>query len=415
MAKQKRVVIRSLVWVIVVAGAAVGGFEFMTKQDPLEITAAKVERGRVEETVSAISSGTVMATKDARISAEIMGKIISIPVEEGDHVNAGDVVLELNHEELDAQVRLAEANLEAGRSLGNQAVIGAGIYRDVAETQVSQAKAQRDQAAADLRRLRALYEQKAISRAEYDKVALAARVADETYQAALANQRQNETRQEEVKSSQSNIEQLEAAVEVARAMRAKATIRSPYAGVVSKILVDEGESVTPGFPLMQIVEDDERYVEAPFDEANAAQMKLGQHVRINLDAYRGADFPGVVTYIAPVVILNPDFSRTLNVKVRVEEDQEKFVPGMSADVVLLVDEKNDVLYVPSEAIIRQQYVYVVEDGKAVRREVKTGIGNWARTEVLEGLQEGDLVVTSVSIKELQPGVPIAVVEKLKDE
>lgn len=408
-------VIRTLVWLVVLVGAAAGAFHLMTQKDPLEVTAAKVERGRVEETVSAISSGTVMATKDARVSAEVMGKIISIPVKEGDHVNTGDVVLELNHEELDAQVKLAEANLEAGRSMGNQAVIGAGIYRDVAETQVSQAKAQRDQAAADLRRLKALYDQKAIARAEYDKVALAARVADEAYQAALANQRQNEARKEEVKSSQSNVEQLEAAVEVARAMREKATIRSPYSGVVSKILVDEGESVTPGFPLLQIVEDQERYVEAPFDEANAAQMKLGQHVRINLDAYRGTDFSGTVTYIAPVVILNPDFSRTLNVKVRVEKDQDKFVPGMSADVVLLVDEKENVLFVPSEALIRQQYVYVIEDGKAVRRDVKIGIGNWARTEILEGLKEGDLVITSVSIKELQPGVPVAVVEKLKDE
>jgi HlyD family secretion protein len=404
-----------LVWLVVLGGAAAAGYHFLTRQDPLEVTATKAQRGRVEQTVSAISSGTVKASKDANVSAEIMGKITAIPVKEGDHLNAGDVLIELNHTELDAQVKLAEANLEAGRAMGNQAVIGADVYRDVAETQVSQAKAQTDQAAADLRRLKALFDQKAISRAEYDKAALAARVASEAYAAALANQRQNQARHEEVRSSQANIEQLQAAVEVARAMRDKATIRAPYPGVVSKILVDEGEAVTPGIPLLQLVEDQDRYVEAPFDEANSGQMKVGQHVRINLDAYRGVDFPGTVTYISPVVILNPDFSRTLNVKVQVDKDQDKFVPGMSADVVILVDEKENALYVPSQALIREQYAYLIEDGKAVRREVKVGIGNWARTEILSGIKEGETVITSVSIKELQPGVPVKVVEKLKEE
>ncbi len=271
-----------------------------------------------------------------------------------------------------------------------------------------------EQAEADFKRLESLFQQKAVSQSDRDQAALAARVAREAYQAALANQRQNQARQEEVLSSRANIEQLEAAVTVAKAMQAKAFIRAPFSGVIGDIFVDEGEAVTPGVPLLQLIQDSVRYVEAPFDEANAAELKVGQATRLNLDAYRGVDFPGEVEYIAPVVMLNPDLSRTLNVKVRVLEDQEKFIPGMSADVVVLVDEKENVLYLPSEALVRQRYAYVVENGIARRREVKIGIGNWKTTEILEGLEEGETVITSVSIKELQDGVKVRIVSELEE-
>ncbi len=406
--------IRLIGWLVILSAVGTAAAALLLRETPLEVTARPLERGRVEQTVSAIASGTVMAGKDARISAEVMGKVVSIPVEEGQHVEAGDLLIELNHDELDAQVNLAEANLAAGQALGNQTVIGANVYRDVAETQVSQARAQMEQAQADYRRIEALFNQNAISRSDLDKARLAVRVAEEAFAASTANQRQNAARLEEVKSSEANVEQLQAAVRVARAMREKAYIRAPFPGVVGDVYVDAGESVTPGIPLAQLVQDEERYVEAPFDEANAAEIRLGQRVRISLDAYRGTDFPGTVAYISPVVTLNPDFSRTLNVKIRVEGGKDKFVPGMSADVVILVDEREDVLYVPSEALVRQKYAYIVEDGHAVRREVKAGIGNWSRTEVLDGLEEGETLITSVSLKELQPGVAVKVVDELKE-
>lgn len=401
-------------WLTVLVAIAAPVTWFITREAVVEVTAAPVTRGRVEQTVSAIASGTVMAGQEARISAEIMGKIVRIPVEEGDSVEEGDLLVELNHDELDAQVRLAEANLTAGRALGNQAVIGAEVFEDVSATQVSQARAQRDQALADLHRLQSLYDQRAISLADLDKARLAARVAEESYAAAVANQRQNAARREEVRSSQANVDQLEAALEVARATREKAFIRAPFAGVVTDIYLDVGESVTPGVPLVQLVQDRERYVEAPFDEANAADIRIGQRVRINLDAYRGTDFPGLVSYVSPMVTLNPDFSRTLNVKVHVEEGWEKFIPGMSADVIILLDEKEDALFVPSEALIRQRHAYIIKDGRAVRREIKPGIGNWNRTEVLEGLEEGDTLITSVSIAGLADGVKVKVVDEIEE-
>jgi HlyD family secretion protein len=405
---------RALGWLAALAALAAPAAYLALREPALEVTAAPVERGRVEQTVSAIASGTVRAASDAMIASELMGKVVAVPVEEGDRVRAGDLLVELQHDDLDAQVALAEANLEAGLALGNQAQIGADVYRDVSRTQVSQAEAQMRQAQADYKRLLALHAQHAISQSDLDKAALAARVAEEAYDAAVANQKQLEARREEVKSSRANVEQLRAALEVAKATRDKAFIRAPFDGIVSEVLIDEGEAVTPGVPLVQLVQEGERYVEAPFDEANAADIQLGQEARINLDAFRGVDFRGTVYYIAPVVSLNRDFTRTLNVKIRVEEGQDKFIPGMSADVIVLQQTKDDALFVPSEALVRQRYAYVIEGGRARRREVKTGIGNWSRMEVLDGLEEGETLITSVSLKELKDGVKVRVVDELDE-
>ena len=112
--------------------------------------------------------------------------------------------------------------------------------------------------------------------------------------------------------------------------------------------------------------------------------------------------------------LNLDLSRTINVKLQIVEGQDKFIVGMSADVTILADEKSDVLFVPSESLIREQFAYIVRGGRAERREVETGVGNWDRKEVLGGIELGEELITSVSVKELADGVRVSVVDELSE-
>ena len=84
---------------------------------------------------------------------------------------------------------------------------------------------------------------------------------------------------------------------------------------------------------------------------------------------------------------------------------------MSADVIVVVEEKDDVLCAPSDALIRDEYAYVLENGKAVRREVTPGTGNWERVEIVDGLQEGDILITSVALQGLDDGVRVEVMEE----
>ncbi|MBI4556214.1 MAG: efflux RND transporter periplasmic adaptor subunit [Candidatus Hydrogenedentes bacterium] len=414
MARRKKLGTQVLGWLILFTVAAVPLSVVILREKTIEVTAITLRRGHVEQTAPAIASGTVMPLEDALVASEYLGKIVRVPLDEGAVVNPGDIVVELSHTDLDAQVALAEANLRAGESRVEQARLAAKIYAEVAATQVSQTSAQSEWAELEYNRIKSLFERKAISQNDLDKSALALRVARENHAAAIANQQQNQVRDEELRTAESGLEQLQSALTVAQATREKAFVRAPFTGVIGRIMVDVGEAVALGMPLLQLVKASEFYVEAPFDEANAAVIKVGQKARLNLDAYRGADFPGHVVFISPVVSVNPDLSRTLNVKFVVDEGADKFIPGMSADVLIVVDEKDGVLFVPSESLIRQEYAYVIERGRAVKRKVKTGVGNFNTMEILEGLKEGESLITSVSIKQLQEGVKVRVVDQLEE-
>lgn len=412
MAKQRRVGPQIVGWLVVLGVLAAPVVYMLTREPEIQVTAITLGKGRVEQTATAIASGTVMPRLDSMVAASSMGTVINVPHEEGDRVEEGELLVELNHAELDAQVKLAEANLRVGQSRYEQARMAAGIYEQVSGTQVGQTDAQLKQARVDFERIKALSERGAISKGDLDKAALALRVATESASAAKASQGENLVRQEEIKMAEANIEQLEAAVQVAKAARDNTMVKAPFGGIIAKVMRDKGEAVTMGMPLLQLVEPNDSYVEAPFDEANAAEIKIGQKVRLNLDAYRDVNFTGVVEFISPVVTMNPDLSRTLNIRVKVEDNAEKFLPGMSADVVILIDEKDQVLFAPTESLIRGEAAYVIENGRARRREVKTGLGNWNTVEILEGLNEGETLITSVSLADLADGVRVEVVDSL---
>lgn len=397
---------------VLAAVAAVPAY-LLLKEDTIEVTATTVSRGRVEQTITAISSGTVKPKFDSLVAAGSMGTVMSVPLKEGARAGKGDVLVELRHADLDAQVQLAEANLKVGQSRLQQARMGAVMNKEVSGTRVGLAEAQLEQAKKDYERAKSLVSQKGIAQDMFDKVSTALKVAQENLAAAKASEGENDVRSEEIRMAESTIEQLTAAVAVATAMRENAFVRAPFDGVISKVLRDEGEAVTIGMPLLQLVDPAQCYVEAPFDEANASQIKLGQKVRINLDAYRGTDFYGTVEWISPVVTMNPDLSRTLDVRVQVDQGKDSFLAGMSSDVVILVDEKDNALFAPTESLIRQEFAYVIENGRAVRRAVKTGVGNWNTIEILDGLKEGDQLITSVSLAGLKEGVKVKVVDKLE--
>lgn len=385
---------------------------YLSREKTIEVTAQPVERGRVEQTITAIASGTVKANDTSLVAAGSMGTIVAFPSTEGENVKKGDILVELRHLELDAQVRLAEANLKVGKSRLEQSKLGKNINTKVSSTRVAQAQAQYDQAKKDFDQAKTLMDKNSIARNLFDKAQTAFKVAEEALAAAQASEGENAVRSEEVIMAEANIEQLEAGIEVAKATRDNAFVKAPFDGIVAKTMREVGEAVTIGMPLLQLVNPSEIYIEAPFDEANASQIKVGQKVRINIDAYRGTDFYGTVDFISPVVSLNPDLSRTLNVQVKIEQDKEKFITGMSADVIILVDEKENTIYAPTESLIRGEFAYVVENGRAVRRDVKTGVGNWNTVEIVEGLKEGDQLITSVSLADLKEDVKVKVVEKL---
>jgi multidrug resistance efflux pump len=407
-------IIRTLFWLVLVGGAVGGGIAYSLREIPVKVTVTTVTRGMVTETVAAITSGTVTAPKTAKVAAGGIGTVSAVHVKEGDIVTEGAPLLELAHAELDAQVALALANQKVGESRISQARIVAQTAREVSEIQLRSAESTLELAQSDFSRVKALTEKQAISQSDYDKASLALKSARDAKAGAESGLREALVRDEDVHIAEANIEQLKAALNTAEAMRDKAFVRAPFPGVVARVITQLGEAVVMGMPVVYMVQAEGAYIEAPFDEANLESLKIGQPAEIEIDSMPGSTFKGTLTYIAPVVTMAEQLSRSLLCKVSIDESPEKFRHGMSADVTIITDKKDDVPFVPSEALVRDRYAYVVEGDRAVQRDVETGIGNWDQREILDGLKVDDTIITSISIKALKDGAKVQVVEALED-
>jgi HlyD family secretion protein len=133
------------------------------------------------------------------------------------------------------------------------------------------------------------------------------------------------------------------------------------------------------------------------DEVDAPKIAIGQPVRITLDALPGRSFAGKVRRIAPYVTAVEKQARTVEIEVDFDDPQSagRLLVGYSADVEVILDVRHDVLRVPSSALLRGDRVLLLQDGRLVERPVKTGVANWEHTEIAQGLQGGERIVTSL--------------------
>ncbi len=167
--------------------------------------------------------------------------------------------------------------------------------------------------------------------------------------------------------------------------------------------------VTLGGPLFTLVDLDRLYVRATVDEFDARQIRLGQEVRVTLEALPGRTLRGRLYKISPAVSGERQEARTFNVRVALEEGKAFVKPGMSADVEVIVARRQGALFVPSQAILEREgkkRVYVVADGHARAATVKVGESNWSSTEILKGLREGERVVINPDAPGLSEGARV---------
>jgi len=410
---------RIVVLLIVLLVVAFGARTFLGKGIPVPVEVEPVRRGHVEATVTAVSSGTIEANLDSIISSEFMGSVMKINFDEGDTVDEGTLVVELDVRELDAQVKVAEANLAAGRARLEQAKVAAEIQDTIADTELAQAEARLRNAEEEFDRAESLLEDGVVAKSFHDRAELARDVARELFAAAKKNALQKSIRREEIKSAEANVEQLEASLEYTKAQLAKAKVTAPFRGVIAEMLVEIGESMASGSagtlmmrtPLFRLVNMDAMTVRAPIDEVDSAVVKLGMEARVTLEPFPDTALLGEVTYIAPVVKTTLEQNRTVDIKVELKEGLSMCRPGMSADVTVLLSSKNDVLYVPSDAVMSRpdgDFVRTIADGVVVDREVELGLTNWDTSEVLAGLEEGNPVIVSLDVRGLKEGVRVIV-------
>ena len=369
---------RRVIITLVVVGLAAGGLWYAKRPKPIDVTVESAEIGLVEETVANTRAGTVNACRRAKLSPGIGGQIAVLDIREGDKVKAGKLLLSLWNKDLLAEIELSRA--EASASVANAK--SACLQADVAHREAD--------------RLSRLTVRGAVSEDAFDKAQTEAKAMSAKCDSARASARVADAR-----------------VDVARAKLERTELIAPFDGVVAEVNGELNEYVTPSPPgiptppAVDLIDNTCFYVTAPIDEVDATKISLGQSARVSLDAFGDRRFPGTVRRVAPYVLDREKQARTVDVEVEFTnpKDIETLLAGYSADVEIILDAKPATLRVPTEAVLDDNriYLFLSDEGILEERNVKTGMSNWDHTEVLEGLEAGDLVVTSVDRDGVEDG------------
>lgn len=322
------------------------------------VTVASVVQNEFADVISAV--GTLKARETSPLSPKVAGAVSRVLVDIGERVKAGEIVIRLDRTNYDLGVKQAQAALAA------------------AEATVPQTDAQFEQAEKEFHRATELLEEKVIPQSRFE-------AAEAEFKSA----------REAVSYAKAQRDRAKAALETALEHLKDTEIRSPISGAVVERTVEIGQAVAPGVQLLRII--DQSYLKADIDlpEGDIGRLAPDDTAMIMVDAYSEEAFPGKVVSINPMVDRQ---TRTFRVRIQVPNQQGKLMDGMFARVRLSVG-RHCALAVPRDALSRlpgsgTYYVFVVEGNKAVKRAVEIGAVNDQYAEVMDGLVEGDKVVTS---------------------
>ena len=348
----------SLGIVIIVVLVSVSG------KKPVMIKAVEIKPGELRVILNATTTSTVKSETEVTLSAQRTGRVVQLPVREGDVVKAGALI---------ARLDLSEESVQT-------------------ENVLAQSKATYEEAGKNLKRSQDLFDTGMISQQDLDATRRAYEVAKSQYLASVSDA--------EVKKDYS-------------------IIRAPFNGVIAKKFTEVGELLLQGKQIVTIVNPNKIYVLATIDEVDVGRLRLDLPVTITVDAFPGEKFQGAVKRISPIVSGGKLETRTADVWIYFNEKQLKIKPGMSADVEILVATLQNVLPVPSQAIIEREgkkQVYAMQGSNishgsqavAKLKPIEIGETNWSFTQVTKGLSAGDFIITTPEAEGLKDGVKVRV-------
>jgi HlyD family secretion protein len=458
MTTRKKVIIAVIV--VVVLGAAAGANIYFRREQGPQVTVEEIRSRDLEAIVSA--SGRVQPTREVQISANQMGRVTRLAVEEGQRVKAGQFLLEIDPRQLEGQLQRGEASVAAAQSGLAQARVGVTS----AEANLEQSKASLELAEQTLKRQQDLWKdgltpREALDRAQND---VAVRRAD-----VKARETEVRARQQEIETREQQIKQEQAGLATTRYNLTQIVMTSPIDGIVTRRNIEEGETAVvgtmnnPGSQLLTIADMSVLEAEVEVDETDIPFIALGQPATITIDAIEDRTFRGHVTEISnsPIQANTQQGGQrqatTFQVVVRLDEEIPNFRPGFTCTADITTAKRQNVTAVPIQALtvrellfdpqgkyVREEIderdrrrrrsdssastadepppghtrketegVFVLRDNKAVFTPVKIGIAGERYFEVLEGLKGGERVITGpfANVRELTDGQEVRLQEQ----
>lgn len=392
--KRKRmwIILGSVLLVVMIVGSVVAAKSSGTKIDGSKL--GKVERGDIAKSV--VATGKIEPITKVEIKSKASGIVKKLYVEAGDHVKSGQVLAELDREEIQATVRSSEAQL-----------LSSEASQRAAEADMKRAEV--DAQGVDLPMLKRAYER--ARQMAKDGVVSQANLDDAEKGYELALNKQNVSRAQltvnkakvaqataEVQRNRANLQQL-------KEQLGYTTILAPIEGIVLSRDVEIGDAVSSILVLgssatlvMTIGDTNEVYVKGKVDESDIGKVYLGQQARIKVESFKDKSFTGKVTKISPMGV-EKDNVTTFEVRVSITNPGGELKAAMTANAEILMEEHKNVLMIPEGAIVydREKKASVeVPDSKAQggkrKNPVQVGISNGAKTELLSGLKENEEVV-----------------------
>jgi len=364
--------------VIIFIAAVIASVWYFKRPKPLVVSVQSVDRGKVEKTVANTRAGTVEACRRAKLSPSIGGQITALPIHEGDQVEQGQLLLELFNKDLRAELNLIDKQIETATAKATATCVNS------------------DNADREAKRIMALAQKGAISEDDQDNAVTRAK-------AAAA----------ECLAARTEITSRQVQREVTLAQLERTRLVAPFGGIIAEINGELSEYVTPSPigiatpPAVDLIDTGCFYVSAPIDEVDAAPITVGMNARITLDAFSNTTFTGKVRRIADYVLDREKQARTVDVEVEFSDpdDLKSLLAGYSADVEILIEVHDNVLRLPTDAIMEGNEVVVYDPLARLlhKKKIETGLANWNFSEITKGLAERELVVIGGDRSVLQEG------------
>ena len=428
MSKKKIYIIIGIIVALIIVLIALSKAGVLGDNDKaIEVETAKANQITIVETVSA--TGKIQPEIEVKISSQVSGEIIDLPVKEGQVVKKGDLLVRINPD-------LYTSGLN--RSVSNYSGTKSGL---------NQADASFKEAQASYQRNKTLYDKGIISKSDWDK-------ATASFEVAKANKQ----------TAYYNVQSASASVKEAKDNLGRTTIYSPNDGTISKLSVELGERILgtqqmAGTELLRVANLNNMEVEVDVNENDIVKINIGDETKIQVDAYLKKEFKGIVTSISNSASSTTTADQVTNFKVKVRILKESYMdliegkpatyspfrPGMTATVDIITTRKENVIGIPISSVViksdttatpkievvdekegdkvktksdkKLECVFVKVGDKAKIRIVKTGIQDDTNIEILSGLKKGDEVITGPYVtvsKDLNSGDKVKITS-LKDK
>jgi RND family efflux transporter MFP subunit len=360
---------------------------------PVDVTTAPAITRNLQRDVEVV--GSFAADEEVVVSAQAAGELSQINVDFGSYVSQGQVIATIDQRDAKLKVEQAEATLK--QTLARLGMKEGERFDSNQNADVKVAKSQLDWAKLELDRSAKLIEKGDIPRSSYDEKVTNHNLAQARYQAAL----------DSVSQQLAAVEQQKAALALAKKALTDTVVRSPISGAVKEKHSTRGSYLTVNGKIVTLVKINPLRLRADIPESSAAAVRTGQTINVTVDAFSNRAFTGRVVRIGPSL---DEKTRALTIEAEVANPGNLLRPGMFAKSRLITSANAPAVMVPQRAVAIAaglSKVFVVENGKAVERIVKTGVSDGDMIEITEGVKDREIVATG-NLDRLQTGAAVTV-------